>query len=159
MTEKRYFERKWEGEYYIFDSQTISEKEFDEKVQYEDYQAFADSMTGEEVTDRLNKYNKAYLDCHNDVLRLEKENEQLKSDNKNCAKKYRELFNKYIELHKENKEIKEKNKFILKQIKAFRDDCVTYLDFDGVSTLNRLLDILGGGACAKRKINVWRIKK
>ena len=78
MTEKRYFERKWEGEYYIFDSYTISEKEFDEKVEYEDYRAFADSMTGEEVTDRLNKYNKEYLDCHNDVLRLEKENEQLK---------------------------------------------------------------------------------
>lgn len=81
MSEKRYFERKWEGEYYIFDSQVISEKEFDEKVEYEDYQAFADSMTGEEVTDRLNKYNKEYLDCHNDVLRLEKENEQLKSEN------------------------------------------------------------------------------
>lgn len=75
MTEKRYFKRMWEGEYYIFDSYTISEKEFDEKVEYEDYQAFADSMTGEEVTDRLNKYNKEYLDCHNDVLRLEKEKE------------------------------------------------------------------------------------
>ena len=86
MTEKRYFERKWEGEYYIFDSYTISEKDFDEKVEYEDYQAFADSMTGEEVTDRLNKYNKEYLDCHNDVLRLEKENEQLKSDNFNLNK-------------------------------------------------------------------------
>lgn len=78
MTEKRYFERRWRDEYYIFDSQTISEKEFDEKVEYEDYQAFADSMIGEEVTDRLNKYNKEYLDCYNDVLRLEKENEQLK---------------------------------------------------------------------------------
>ena len=55
MTEKRYFERKWEGEYYIFDSQTISEKEFDEKVQYEDYQAFADSMTGDDVINRLNE--------------------------------------------------------------------------------------------------------
>ena len=78
MTKKRYFKRMWEEEYYIFDSQQISEKDFDEKVEYEDYQAFADSMTGEEVTDRLNKYNKEYLDCHNDVLRLEKENEQLK---------------------------------------------------------------------------------
>ena len=57
MTEKRYFKRMWEGEYYIFDSYTISEKEFDEKVEYEDYRAFADSMTGEEVVDKLNKLN------------------------------------------------------------------------------------------------------
>lgn len=104
MTEKRYFERKWDGEYYIFDSYTISEKEFDEKVEYEDYQAFADSMTGEEVTDRLNKYNKEYLDCHNDVLRLEKENEQLKERNKelkeqlkDCTKKAKEEIRKQAE--------------------------------------------------------------
>lgn len=108
MTEKRYFERKWEGEYYIFDSYTISEKDFDEKVEYEDYQAFADSMTGEEVTDRLNKYDKEYRGCHNDVLRLEKENEQLKEENKELKKedelffgqvfdillKYQDLFNR-----------------------------------------------------------------
>lgn len=55
MTEKRYFKREWEEEYYIFDSETISEKEFDEKVEYEDYQAFADSMMGDEVVDRLNQ--------------------------------------------------------------------------------------------------------
>ena len=83
MTGKRYFKRMWEDEYYIFDSYTISEKDFDEKVEYEDYKAFADSMTGEEVTDRLNKYNKEYFDCYNDVLRLEKENEQLKQREEN----------------------------------------------------------------------------
>jgi len=58
-----------------------------------------------------------------------------------------EIINDYekeiVKLKQKNKELKEKNKFILKQIKAFRDDCATYLDFDGVSTLNRLLDILG----------------
>lgn len=54
MTEKRYFKREWEEEYYIFDSEIISEKEFDEKVEYEDYQAFADSIQGDEVVDRLN---------------------------------------------------------------------------------------------------------
>ena len=57
MTEKRYFERKWEGEYYIFDSQTISEKEFDEKVQYEDYRAFEDCMYGDDVINRMNELN------------------------------------------------------------------------------------------------------
>ena len=65
MTEKRYFKREWEEEYYIFDSYTISEKDFDEKVEYEDYQAFADSMTGDEVVDQLNE--------------LAEENKELKS--------------------------------------------------------------------------------
>lgn len=55
MTAKRYFKREWEVEYYIFDSQTISEKEFDEKFEYEDYIAFEDSMQGDEVLNRLNE--------------------------------------------------------------------------------------------------------
>ena len=67
MTAKRYFKREWEVEYYIFDSQTISEKEFDEKFEYEDYIAFEDSMQGDEVVNRLNE--------------LHEENEQLKQDN------------------------------------------------------------------------------
>jgi len=109
MTEKRYFERKWEGEYYIFDSQVISEKEFDEKVEYVDYQAFADSMTSEEVTGRLNKYNKEYLDCHNDVLRLEKENEQLAKE--------KERYKRLSEIRRE-----EINNRIL-TIKEFIENC------------------------------------
>lgn len=116
MTEKRYFKREWEEEYYIFDSYTISEKEFDEKVEYEDYQAFADSMTGEEVIDRLNKYNKEYLDCHNDVLRLEKENDELKQQ---LRTKY--IVNKqYEELQRvkqENRELKKENKQLKQLIK------------------------------------------
>lgn len=56
MTEnKRYFKRMWEEEYYIFDSETISEEKFDEKVEYEEYRAFEDSMMGDEVVNRLNK--------------------------------------------------------------------------------------------------------
>lgn len=55
MTGKRYFKRMWEEEYYIFDSETISENEFDEKVEYEDYQAFSSSMTGDEVVEFLNE--------------------------------------------------------------------------------------------------------
>ena len=57
MTEKRYFKREWGEEFYIFDSQVISEKEFDEKVQYEDYQAFIDSMRADEVVDLLNTFH------------------------------------------------------------------------------------------------------
>ena len=70
------------------------------------------------------------------------ENEQLKQQDKINEDCYKKLLQKYDDLKKENKELKEKNKFILGQIKAFRDDCYTAIDFDGVSTLNRLLDIL-----------------
>lgn len=70
MTEKRYFERRWGDEYYIFDSQTISEKEFDAKVEYEGYTAFEDSLTGEEIVDLLNR-NESYTieDMINDYIR------------------------------------------------------------------------------------------
>ena len=55
MTEnKRYFKKMWEEEYYIFDSNTISESDFEEKLEYEDYKAFEDSMMGDEVVNRLN---------------------------------------------------------------------------------------------------------
>ena len=74
---------------------------------------------------------------------LTEENEQLKQQDKINEDCYKKLLQKYDDLKKENKELKEKNKFILWQIKAFRDDCVTACDFDGASTLNRLLDILG----------------
>ena len=127
MTEnKRYFKRMWEEEYYIFDSQQISEKDFDEKVEYEDYQAFADSMTGEEVTDRLNKYNKEYLDCHNDVLRLEKENEQLKQSYKEfedeCQSTFNAMSRKQNDLYRKNFKLKEENEQLEQQLKDYIKD-------------------------------------
>ena len=64
MIEKRYFEKRWGEEYYIFDSNTISESDFEEKLEYQDYRAFEDSMMGDEVVNRLNE--------------LSYENEQLK---------------------------------------------------------------------------------
>lgn len=64
---KRYFKRMYDDEYYIFDSQTISEKDFDEKVEYAGYEAFEDCMSGEDVINRLNE--------------LDSENKELKSDN------------------------------------------------------------------------------
>lgn len=74
MTEKRYFKRMWEDEFYIFDSQTISEKEFDEKVEYEDYQAFADSMEGDKVVDKLNELNEEKEDWKINCLKTVSEN-------------------------------------------------------------------------------------
>ena len=64
MTEKRYYKKDWEDSYYIFDSKTISENEFEEKVEYDGYDVFADSLTPKEVIDLLN------------------ENEQLRKENK-----------------------------------------------------------------------------
>jgi len=72
MTEnKRYFKRMWGEEYYIFDSNTISESNFEEKLEYEDYKAFEDCMMGDEVVDRLNELN-------DENKHLQKENKLLK---------------------------------------------------------------------------------
>ena len=102
MTEKRYFKRMWEEEYYIFDSQTISEKEFDEKVEYEDYRAFADSLMGDEVVEKLNEFNDENTELHiqNDFLKNENqhmrklvnENKQLQERNNRQAKQLDNLY-------------------------------------------------------------------
>ena len=78
MTEKRYFKRMWEEEYYIFDSQQISEKEFDDKVEYEDYQAFADSMMGDEVVELLNELHEDNKELRILVNSLKEQNKKLK---------------------------------------------------------------------------------
>lgn len=77
MTGKRYFKRMWEEEYYIFDSEIISENEFDEKVEYEDYQAFSSSMTGDEVVEFLNKLHKENERLKKRVKELELSNDGL----------------------------------------------------------------------------------
>lgn len=78
MTEKRYFMN--------------SESDFEEKLEYQDYRAFEDSMTGEEIVDLLNELSdekedlKIFLKAVNEELSLanrdcdilEEENEQLK---------------------------------------------------------------------------------
>lgn len=92
MTEKRYFKRMWEEEYYIFDSETISEKEFDEKVEYEDYQAFVDSMQGDEVVDRLNA--------------LHEENQALKHQRQESINEIAVIAIKYKALQDENTHFK-----------------------------------------------------
>ena len=95
MTEKRYFEKRWEEEYYIFDSNTISESDFEEKLKYQDYKAFKDSMMGYEVVNRLNELNDENKDlkislkafdeelslANRDCDILEEKNDQLKFEN------------------------------------------------------------------------------
>jgi len=70
MTENRYYKKDWGESYYIFDSNTISEDEFEERVEYEGYDVFADSLTVSEIIDLLNENEQ-----------LKKENRELKSDN------------------------------------------------------------------------------
>ena len=90
MTEnKRYFKRMWEEEFYIFDSNTISESDFEEKLEYQDYKAFEDSMMGDEVVNRLNA--------------LHEENEQLKLSNRLLFEEMKEIRDKltvYLEIKK-----------------------------------------------------------
>ncbi|WP_458406003.1 hypothetical protein [Methanobrevibacter sp.] len=94
MMDKRYFKREWDEEYYIFDSNIISEKEFDDRVQYEGYNVFADSMTQNEVLELLNenvqlkseivslkeKMSQFDKECELYAFKLAKENEQLKQE-------------------------------------------------------------------------------
>ena len=119
MNAKRYFKRMWEDEFYIFDSETISEKEFDEKVEYEDYQAFVDSMLGDEVVKLLNEQHETInrlkqnidellsVDIEEELL---KENEQLKEQWK--EKRHEDINElsviamKYIALEKENERLR-----------------------------------------------------
>lgn len=53
--QERYYEKNYEESYYIFDSNTLTEKEFEKKVEYEGYDVFSDSLTPEEVLDLLNE--------------------------------------------------------------------------------------------------------
>lgn len=55
---ERYYKNYYGDEYYIFDSETISEKDFQEKLENEGYTAFQDSLTGDEVVNKLNNYEK-----------------------------------------------------------------------------------------------------
>ena len=66
MTEKRYYQKDWEDSYYIFDSKTISENEFEEKVEYDGYDVFADSLTPKEVINLLNE-NEQLKDILKDI--------------------------------------------------------------------------------------------
>lgn len=70
MTE-RYYERVWDEEYYILDSNVISPEAFDERVEYDGYTAFEDVMSGVEIVRLLNENEqlKQYKQSVNDVLK------------------------------------------------------------------------------------------
>lgn len=56
--------------------------------------------------------------------KLNDENEQLKFDMKDCAKRWKRLFNKYIKLQKENKELKKENEQLKAQLYCDSDEGV-----------------------------------
>ena len=79
MTGKRYYYKDYEESYYVFDSKTLSESEFEETVEYYGYNVFADSLTGEEVVDLLNENEQLknhIQELQNHLKRLENENIQ-----------------------------------------------------------------------------------
>lgn len=77
MTEKRYFKKEYDEEYYIFDSIKISEEKVDIESEY-GYDVFANAMQGNEVVDLLNeqdevikKQNQEILACHYTLVTIE----------------------------------------------------------------------------------------
>lgn len=70
MTEnKRYFKKEYDEEYYIFDSEIISEKRVDKFIEY-DYKVFASSMTDDEIVDLLNGQEERIIDLKNTIIKI-----------------------------------------------------------------------------------------
>lgn len=135
MTYKRYYQKNYDESYYIFDSKTLSEEEFEERVEYDGYDVFADSLTPQEVIDLLNENARSkseykvlhtqfqdlkkflennFNECltrdklQRQIIKLSDENEQLKKEI----------------LHKKNKELKKEKKELCKyecKVKAFEE--------------------------------------
>lgn len=113
--DKRYYEKNYDELYYIFDSKTLSEKEFEEKVEYDGYSVFADSLTSKEVLDLLNENEKlkeekyAYLGeitlYEGESTKRKKENEQLKRENEELKRENEYLQQTIEDLNYENIEM------------------------------------------------------
>jgi len=120
MTENRYYKKDWEESYYIFDSNTISEDEFEERVEYEGYDVFADSLTSSEIIELLNENDKLKQHLsqlakvnHEGVQKVQslaKENEQLKKEINKYIVVNNGLNTEYEWLKEENEQLKSENK-------------------------------------------------
>lgn len=94
------------------------------------------------VIDEVNERCLARLDTMPDARAwleiyemLSDENEQLKSTNM----EYEDALGRLEEQLKQKQSTID---LLFKQIGAFREDCVVYMDFSGVATLDRLIEIL-----------------
>ena len=72
MSEKRYFKVEYDEEWYLFDSNIISEELVTEQAEY-GYGVFANSLSPSEICELLNSLNE-------EKERLKKENEQLRRE-------------------------------------------------------------------------------
>ena len=78
----RYFKKEWEESYYIFDSETITEKEVDEAIEY-DNKVFSLSMQGDEIVDRLNTYSQHLIQAGKQIekgVEIAKEKQVMKQE-------------------------------------------------------------------------------
>ena len=106
----------WEEEYYIFDSNTISESDFEEKLEYQDYKAFEDSMMGDEVVNRLNEQ-------HETIQKLEEEYSSLQKSASHIDTIARADRNYAERLYEEKQQYKEKVKDTLQAfIRGIEDE-------------------------------------
>lgn len=98
MSEKRYFKVEYFEEWYLFDSNTISEELVTEQAEY-GYGVFANSLSPSEICERLNEQQSiideqkiAIDEMIIDYKNLEKENKQLQKE----KEYYREYALKYL---------------------------------------------------------------
>ena len=96
MSEKRYFKVEYDEEWYLFDSNTISEELVTEQAEY-GYDVFANSLSPSEICERLNEQQSMIEDftsqlqglC-NDFERVVSENSVLRKENEQLRKQVAE---------------------------------------------------------------------
>lgn len=124
MSGKRYFKVEYDEEWYLFDSDTISEDLVTEQAEY-GYGVFANSLSPSEICERLNKQQARIkeLEEENDILeqklqtryivnkqyeekeRLKKENEQLRHEIEIEKKWQRAQDRYYVKIREENERL------------------------------------------------------
>lgn len=114
MSGKQYFKVEYDEEWYLFDSDTISEELVTEQAEY-GYGVFANSLSPSEICERLNKQQAM-------IKELEKENDILEQ-----KLQTRYIVNKQYEekerLKKENEQLLKENIFLAKQRTYWKGKC------------------------------------
>ena len=93
MGEKRYFKVEYAGEWYLFDSITISEQLVKEQAEY-GYGVFANSLSPLEICERLNEQQST-------IQSLKEENKKLNEELYNCEKFRYQVFQRLNELNRD----------------------------------------------------------
>lgn len=84
----------------------------------------------DEECELLNAYHKGYNECRDDVLRLEKENEQLKQSYKEfedeCQSTFNAMNRKQNDLYRKNFKLKEENEQLKQQKDKWKQQCIDF---------------------------------